>query len=152
AAQADQVFPQDCASATAWMPPLTSTRVQKPDPAHLDPYYAGLLDYVCSGDYMRDFTNVVDKARAQIARRVMQPIGGEKLAIVLDIDETSLSSLPQILAGSFRVPNSGGDDSCDDLSKGCGYNTWERAARSPVLAPTLKLFREARAFGVDVFF
>lgn len=58
-----------------------------------------LLDYKCFGAYDRDVTNVVAEAMAYVEYRAK---GSGKLAIVLDIDEASLSNLPALLADDSR--------------------------------------------------
>ncbi len=70
-------------------------------------------------------------------------------AIVLDIDETSLSNWPAYrLNGWGRVVNG----PCD-LKKGpCGLRAWQGLGRSKAIAPTLALARRARALGIAVFF
>jgi predicted secreted acid phosphatase len=73
-----------------------------------------------------------------------------KPAIVLDIDETSLSSLPEALANDFGfIP----DGPCDYLPKGpCGFDAWIRQPRAKTIPGTLALFNAAKAHDVAVFF
>src|SRR5215213_7761688 len=47
--------------------------------------------YIASGDYDRDFARVIAHARAYLERRAKTAV---RPAIVLDIDETSLSNWP----------------------------------------------------------
>jgi predicted secreted acid phosphatase len=69
---------------------------------------------------------------------------------VLDIDETSLSNFREILANDFGYIY---DGACDVLPKGpCGWHAWLLSARAEAIAPTLALFRAARAKSVAVFF
>src|SRR5215468_7653125 len=102
--------------------------------------------YISSGEYDRDFASVVASARAYLERRakaVMRP------AIVLDIDETSLSNWPAYKANGWgRVVNG----PCDVEQGPCGLRTWQGLAQSKALAPTLALVTRARALGVAVFF
>ncbi len=72
-----------------------------------------------------------------------------KPAIVLDIDETSLSNWPAYrLNGWGRVLLGG----CD-LEKGpCSIRAWQMLGTSKALPPTLALAKRARAMGVAVFF
>jgi hypothetical protein len=60
-------------------------------PANLGVLKPQLLDYKCFGAYDRDVTNVLAEAMAYVDYRAK---GSGKLALVLDIDETSLSNLP----------------------------------------------------------
>lgn len=98
--------------------------------------------YVASGEYMYDFRQVDNKAEKYLAMRVAQNAAAKshkKLALVLDIDETSLSNYQHLLANGF------------------GYNetlgaAMVNAADDPALKPTLKLYNFAKAHGVAVFF
>src|SRR5262249_31345544 len=51
------------------------------------------LDYKCFGAYDRDVANVLSEAKAYLEYRANE-VG--KLALVLDIEETSLSNLPNL--------------------------------------------------------
>ena len=67
-------------------------------PANLGVLKLQLLDYKCFGAYDRDVANVLAEARTYLEYRAN---GFGKLALVLDIDETSLSNLPNLLANDF---------------------------------------------------
>jgi len=102
--------------------------------------------YISSGRYDADFARVVGDAAAYLetrAKAVTRP------AIVLDIDETSLSNWPAYkVNGWVRVVNG----ECD-LERGpCGLRAWQASARATALKPTLDLDRRAKSFGVAVFF
>lgn len=72
-----------------------------------------------------------------------------KPALVLDIDETSLSNWPEMLANKFAYVANG---PCH-LPKGpCGVPAWDGMARAKAIVPTLDLFKLARSLGVSVFF
>jgi len=105
-----------------------------------------IAEYVDSGRYQADFGAVVAQARAWLETRapaVMRP------AIVLDIDETSLSNWPAYrVNGWARILN--GD--CD-LEKGpCNIHQWQELGRSAALPSTLELTQRARQLGIAVFF
>ena len=106
----------------------------------------GVDDYIRSGRYDADFAEVVAAAKSWLEERAPS---ATKPAIVLDIDETSLSNWPAYrVNGWARIVN--GD--CD-LEKGpCGLRAWQKQAESKALAPTLALARRARELGVAVFF
>ncbi len=73
----------------------------------------------------------------------------KKPAIVLDIDETSLSNWPAYrLNGWGRVVGGG----CDLEHGPCGLRAWQALAQSKALSPTLTLARRAHELGVAVFF
>jgi predicted secreted acid phosphatase len=105
-----------------------------------------VVAYIDSGAYDRDFAAVVAKARAYVethAKAVSRP------AIVLDVDETSLSNWPAYRANGWGRITAG---PCD-LPKGpCGLRAWQASGQSKALAPTVELVRRARELGVAVFF
>ncbi len=128
-----------CASAHR---PASESRAPLPrldEPANLSDAKAALLAYVDSGAYARDFAAVAAEARAWIDRRAAERRPGERLAVVLDIDETALSNLPHMRVEDF------------------GYHArewteWIDSAAAPALEPTLALFRAARSRDVAVLF
>jgi acid phosphatase len=102
--------------------------------------------YITSGDYDRDFARVVADARAWLEQRAKT---ARRPAIVLDIDETSLSNWPAYKANGWgRVVNG----PCDLQQGPCGLRAWQATAQSKALVPTLELVKRARALGVAVFF
>jgi acid phosphatase len=105
-----------------------------------------IVEYKRSGAYDRDVAAVIQKARAYVDGHAP---GVQKPAIVLDIDETSLSNWQQIQANDFgRIL----DGPCT-LPKGpCGLISWQMSAQADVIAPTLALFNDAKAKGVAIFF
>jgi acid phosphatase len=116
-------------------------------PPNLDELKARVTEYEKSGDYDRALATVAEKAQAYIeqhAGEVAHP------ALVLDIDETSLSNWPRIIAndyGYFR------DGTCSYPPHGpCGARAWEGMARAKAIAPTLALFNAALKKQVSVFF
>jgi predicted secreted acid phosphatase len=115
-------------------------------PANLGDLKQELRRYQASGDYDRDLAAVAAAAQAYVEARAGQVA---KPALVLDIDETSLSNWPEIIANDFGyIP--GGD--CQLPQGPCGVRAWERSARAAAIAPTLALFNAAKAKGVSVFF
>jgi predicted secreted acid phosphatase len=104
-------------------------------------------DYYESGAYERDITAVTAAASAWIAERAPQV---DRPALVLDIDDTSLTNWEVIVADDFgRVF----DGPCDALPAGpCGWVAWDLRASTPAITQTLALFEHARGLGVTVFF
>ncbi len=97
--------------------------------------------------YARDLADVIADARTYIEQRAGEV---SKPALVLDIDETSLSNWPNIQADDFGYIAAG---ACDRLPKGpCGFQAWERSHVAPAIVPTLALFETAKARHVEVFF
>ena len=120
-----------------------------PQAARVVPIYEAQREveaYITDGRYDKDFAAVVAEARSWLEKRAP---AATKPAIVLDIDETSLSNWPAYrLNGWCRIV--GGE--CD-LQKGpCGLRAWQGLAQSKALEPTLALSRRARELGVAVFF
>jgi acid phosphatase len=102
--------------------------------------------YIESGRYEADFAAVAARAKAYLEARAPK---ATRPAIVLDIDETSLSNWPAYkLNGWGRVV--AGD--CNLEQGPCGLRAWQALGRSKALAPTLALANRARALGVAVFF
>jgi acid phosphatase len=103
-------------------------------------------EYIRSGRYDEDVAKVVAGARGWLEERAKT---AEKPAIVLDIDETSLSNWPAYrINGWGRVVGGG----CDLEQGPCGLRAWQALGQSKAIAPTLDLARRARELGVAVFF
>lgn len=116
-------------------------------PANIGDLKRQVSEYQRSGGYDRDVTAVLAIARQYVERRAQMV---KKPAIVLDIDETSLSNWPRIQANDYGTINNG---PCDALPAGpCGVLAWENSAQDTAIAPTLALFNAAKAKGVSVFF
>ncbi len=64
---------------------------------------------------------------------------GEKLALVLDIDETSLSNYPELVEADFGYVSA-------------QWNAWIESAKAPAIPGTLRLYKRAEELGVAVFF
>jgi len=120
---------------------------QTTQPPNLGTLKLQLVDYRCSGDYDRDVARVLAEAQAYVEQRAAQVT---RPAVVLDIDETSLSNWRELVADDFGYFSQG---PCT-LKPGypCGASAWELSHRAQVIAPTLALFNAARHKGVAVFF
>jgi len=128
-------------------PPKRTTHVPDPgQPLNLDELKAQLRAYHQQG-YDADILATASDARDWIERRATK---ATKPALVLDIDETSLSNWPTLLANDLgRIQ----DGSCARLPNGpCGFNAWVLRHRASPIAPTRTLFNTARTKGVSVFF
>lgn len=108
------------------------------EPPNLSQTLRAVEAYYHSGQYEKDLSHVAASARAYLLERV-QRAGKEKPALVLDIDDTSLSWLEPVEKAHFCL------SAVDDRA------VVMRAELKPIL-PTLKLFRLARQKGVAVFF
>jgi acid phosphatase len=115
-------------------------------PGNLGELKRQITEYKRSGGYDRDVEAVLSKAEGYIVRRaasVRMP------AIILDIDETSLSNWPAIQANDYgRIT----DGPCNLPAGPCGLGSWVSSGRAEAIRPTLRLFRAARSKGVSVFF
>ncbi|HZQ13754.1 MAG TPA: HAD family acid phosphatase [Pseudolabrys sp.] len=99
------------------------------------------------GDYMADMAAVYAVARSYVVQRAAQV---KKPAVVLDIDETSLSNWPNLKADDFGFIGKG---PCT-LEKGyaCGFPAWIMKGRAPAIEPALAFYNAVRARQVAVFF
>ena len=105
-----------------------------------------IADYIDSGRYDADVARVAGDALAWLEMRAPQVA---KSAIVLDVDETSLSNWPAYRLNQWaRIV----DGPCDLAHGPCGVRAWQAMARDPAIAPTLQLAERARTLGVAVFF
>jgi acid phosphatase len=96
----------------------------------------------CTGDggcYETDLKHQAELAIAFLDRRVTKAAPGEKLAVVLDIDETSLSNWDVEKQDDFGY-----------IAK--DWNDFEASGKAPAIAGTLELFNDALKHGVSVFF
>jgi predicted secreted acid phosphatase len=97
--------------------------------------------------YDGDVAAVFRAAGTYVAGRAGQV---SKPALVLDIDDTSLSTWPTIKANNLGFILEG---PCDRLPDGpCGFKAWILQGVAPVVMPALNFFNAAKARGVAVFF
>jgi hypothetical protein len=108
--------------------------------------------------YRRDLDDAGAYAIAQLDAAV-QKNANARPAIVLDIDETSLSNLDEMLNDDF-VYNANAP--CNSVSRTptsasspkpiCGMFAWDSKAKTPAIPATKALFDEAKKLRVAVFF
>ena len=97
-------------------------------------------DCACAcGCYAKDLDAQAGKAIAFLRQRAAHRRSGEKLAMVLDIDETTLSNYEEMAKADFAWDQKSFDDWVDSLN-------------APAIQPTLRLYNEAQRLGVSVFF
>jgi acid phosphatase len=127
------------------LPPLASSVIAQPP--NVGEAKAAAAAYHDSGAYARDLALVASEAGAWIARRAPQ---ASHPALVLDIDDTSLTNWEVIKADDFgRII----DGPCTTLPQGpCGWAAWDLLGKASAITPTLRLFGQARALNVAVFF
>jgi predicted secreted acid phosphatase len=116
------------------------------EPQNLAEFEKQLIDYHDSGAYEHDLQEVASQAIDYIQRRAAEVI---KPALVLDIDETSLSNWAKLRANQFAFFPTG----VCHLPKGpCGEDSWERMAIATPIQATHDIYAAARSASVTVFF
>lgn len=112
-------------------------------PMNLSMLKQDLERYHDSGQYQREIASVITQAQRYMLKRSQQNKTHEflkkKLALVLDIDETSLSNYADMKKLDF-----GGTPQM--------INRGEDIGKDPAIKPTLKLYRFAKQHGIKVFF
>jgi len=117
-----------------------------PPPLNIDKIKDALLAYQAE-NYDGDVAAVFAAARAYVEGRAGEV---SKPALVLDIDETSLSNWSNLKANNFGFI---ADGACDRLPNGpCGFKAWILQGVAPAIMPALDLFNAAKAKGVAVIF
>jgi predicted secreted acid phosphatase len=97
--------------------------------------------------YDIDVAAVFDSAQKFVEQNATR---SKRPALVLDIDETSLTNWPNLLADNFGFVAEG---SCDVLPAGpCGFNQWILKSSAKPIEPARKLFDAAKANGVALIF
>ncbi|MGC1463618.1 MAG: HAD family acid phosphatase [Terracidiphilus sp.] len=97
-------------------------------------------DCTCKcGCYAHDMDVQADRAIAFLRYRVTHRRPGERLAMVLDIDETTLSNYQELRDADFAYYKP-------------VFDAWVGAAKAPAIPSTLRLYKEAQHLGVNAFF
>ncbi len=112
------------------------------EPSNLGLNKIDLQRYHDSGKYDADIASAIREAQYYLRFRINQnkhPKNPDKLAIVIDIDETALSNYEDIKRYQF-----GGTREEVDAAEADGHD--------PAIPPTLSLFNYAKSHGVAVFF
>jgi acid phosphatase len=111
--------------------------------ANLDTLKSELKQYhacTCTcGCYAKDLDLQADRAITFLRRRAAHRKAGEKLALVLDIDETTLSNYAEMAQEDFAY-------------NAKAFAAWVSEANAPAIPGTLRIYEEARRLGVSVFF
>jgi predicted secreted acid phosphatase len=115
-------------------------------PPNLGDLKTELIAYHDQGRWAADQARVAADAEAWLTARAA---GGGRLAAVFDIDETSLNNWQALRANDFGFILPG---PCALPRGPCGMIAWIDMSRGTAIAPSLALYRRARALGVDVFF
>jgi predicted secreted acid phosphatase len=97
--------------------------------------------------YTADMAAVFEVAQSYVLRRANEV---KSPAVVLDIDETSLSNWPHIATDDFALMK---DGSCNGLPQGpCGFDAWLLQERADGFPAALKFFNAVKSQGVAVLF
>lgn len=91
------------------------------------------------GCYAKDLDHQANRAIAVLRARAAHRRPQEKLALVLDIDETALSNYEEMSKAGFAYDSA-------------VFDAWIKSAKAPVIPGTLRLFQEAQRLNVSVFF
>lgn len=94
--------------------------------------------YIESGQYQREFDEVVGLAKSYLQDNLKRH-SKSRPAIVLDIDETSISNLPYLLESDFGYTPG-------------PWQAWVKSDRAQAFPATLEFYRWVRANKIDVFF
>ena len=113
---------------------------------NIDKHKKQLLAYQ-AGNYWDDIALVIADARAYVERRADQV---RLPAVVLDIDETSLSNWENIRDNNFGFVKSG--PCTQEPNMACGFDEWIHMAVAPAIEPTRTFFNTMRARNISVFF
>jgi len=113
--------------------------------SNIDTYKRQLIKYHDGGNYIADIAAVMDAATAYVLGRANEV---RRPAVVLDIDETSLSNWDNLKADDFGFIEGG---TCSLQEKmPCGFSDWIDRAIAPPIEPTLKFFNSLRAKDVNI--
>lgn len=91
------------------------------------------------GCYAHDLDAQADRAIAFLRRRAAHRRPAEKLALILDIDETTLSNYQEEVGADFGY-------------NAATFDAWVKTAQAPAIPGTLRVYKEAQRLGVSIFF
>lgn len=114
------------------------------EPANLSTAKQQVRRYVASGEYGRDVVKVAAEANKYLTRRIPKGVPksakhSNKLAVVFDIDETTLSNARHIQANDYGY-----------LPK--VWDTWVAEGQATAIHPVQAVYTTAVNAGIDVFF
>lgn len=107
------------------------------------------------GNYEDDVKQVFDRALAYVKQRVDEAKRSadqdKALAVVLDIDETSLSNWPNLKANNFGFIKGG--PCFEEPTLSCGFDEWILKASAPAIPQALEFYKAViNTRSVAVFF
>jgi HAD superfamily, subfamily IIIB (Acid phosphatase) len=97
-------------------------------------------DCTCKcGCYAHDLDVQADRAIAFLQQRAARRKPHEKLALILDIDDTTLSTYPEMLDADFAYNPP-------------VFDRWLDSAQATAIPGTVRIYKEAQRLGVSIFF
>jgi acid phosphatase len=124
-------------------PPRTALLAPGESIGNLDTLKSQLKQYhecTCTcGCYAKDLDLQADRAIDFLRARAGRRAPTEKLALVLDIDETTLSNYEEMEKADFAYDSK-------------AFAAWIDTAKAPAIPGTLRIYQEAQKLGVRVFF
>ncbi|MFI4918423.1 MAG: HAD family acid phosphatase [Legionellales bacterium] len=121
---------------------LTGSTSVYAEPQNLGLLKRELITYHDSGRYQQELQDTINKAHHYLLQQALanqQHKIHHKLALILDIDETSLSNYNNLVSHDFS----------SDRKQ---IRQYIRAATAPAIQPMLSLYNDAIAHGIKVFF
>jgi acid phosphatase len=109
------------------------------EPANLDTHKREIREYVKSGAYDRELARIAGQAQRWIEQRVKRKADGERLAVVLDLDETLFLNWSRMDASDFTYVHA-------------DWDRWVAQAAAPAIEPVREVFRTAQRNAVEVIF
>jgi acid phosphatase len=110
------------------------------EPLNIQPHKLEVQTYVDSGTYAQDIAKVALEANKYLVKRIARGAKGDKkLAVVFDVDETTLSNLSHMLTRDFGyVPRE--------------WDAWVASGRAPAIIPVQTIYDTAVRAKIDIFF
>jgi predicted secreted acid phosphatase len=110
------------------------------EPLNLQLHKLEVQTYVDTGNYAQDIAKVALEANKYLVKRIARGAKGDKkLAIVFDVDETTLSNLSHMHTRDFGyVPRE--------------WDAWVASGRAPAIIPVQTIYDTAVRGKIDVFF
>lgn len=109
------------------------------EPPNIYPLKQAIRAYVDSGHYLEDIAAIAAQADAWIRQRHEQRREGERLTIVLDLDETLLFNWPHINRNDLGYSRA-------------VWDAWVAKGEAAAIEPVRDVYRSARQRGIDVVF
>lgn len=117
--------------------------------AEVESFYTSqqrLIEYYDSGQYMKEFSSIASEAKQVLIAAIENRKPHQRLAIVLDIDETAISNKNLIFAAYSLVFKVG------DSVPQAFFTPFQNPYNAPALQPVLDLYQYAIEHNVSVFF